>query len=487
MVGIPGTEERLVLADVEDRLRQVRGRFNFHTIQHHLYRLGTVLALGTALLIVCTFLLSPLLFTLVSWPVLVFLAFCFLFFLRSGVADWSDLNEIARRVDAKVGLKERLATLVSHLTSGVIGKPSPSPLWPHLLAENSTLLSEWEVRKVAPSRIPWSVVPFLLALLLAFFIASVPMLSDRSTQAPFSLANLQTVLGEFPDRASELLDKQLSLLPDSQGQWGGSTLYDAPANLEGKTKDAADTGDRQSQDVPGDKRNLDLRSLASLPEALQEKIRQALQGLPNREQPPKPQEMQQADQDRRLALQPSKDQKKPTASMEGQNLPPGEKSPGALRSRGDKQKEQASGNGNPSAAMPAPTQGAGLQQLEHAQLDRKNARGTFQPDSPQVPGSSGEAGEGGPGAGSGTDPRIYGEQKDLGNGSRTLQIALETTHEKSNEGESETDDKDTGGIIDKSTKNLSQQQSLDDAIRKSQIPAEYEEIVKRLFARGESR
>jgi len=487
MVGIPGTEERLILADVEDRLRQVRGRFNFHTIQHHLYRLGTVLALGTALLIVGTFLLSPLLFTLVSWPVLVVLAFCFLFFLRSGVADWADLNEIARRVDAKVGLKERLATLVSHLTSGVIGKPSPSSLWPHLLAENSTLMSEWEVRKVAPSRIPWSAVPFLLALLLTFFIASVPMLSDRSIQDPFSLANLQTILEEFPDRASELFDRQFSLLPDPQGQWGGSTLYDTPSNLEGKPQESADTGDRQSQDAPGDKRNLDLRSLASLPEALQEKIRQALQGLPNRGQPPKPQEAQPANQDRRLALQPSKDQKKPTASMEGQNLAQGEKSPGASRNRGDKGKEQASGNGNPGTAMSAPTQGAGLQQLEHAQLDRKSARGAFQPDSPQVPGSGGEAGEGGPGAGSGTDPRIYGEQKDLGSGSHTFQIALETTHEKSHEGETETDDKDTGGIIDKSTKNLSQQQSLDDAIRKSQIPAEYEEIVKRLFARGESR
>jgi hypothetical protein len=487
MVGIPGTEERLVIADVEDRLRQVRGRFNFQTIQHHLYRLGTALALGSALLIVCTFLLSPLLFTLISWPVLVFLAFCFLFFLRSSVADWADLNEIARRVDTKAGLKERLATLVAQLTSGVIGKSPPSPLWPHLLAENSALLSEWEVRKVAPSRIPWSIVPFLLALLLALFVASVPLLSDRSTQDPFSLANLQTVLGEFPDRASELLDKQLSLLPDSQGQWGGSTLYDAPANLAGKAKDTADTGDKQNQDAPGDKQNLDLRSLASLPEALQEKIRQALQGLPNRGQPPKPQEAQPADQDRRLALQPSKERKKPTASMEGENLPPGEKSPGASRNRGDKKKEQSSGNGNPSAALTAPTQGAGLQQLEHAQLDRKNARGTFQPDSPQVPGSSGEAGEGGPGAGSGTDPHIYGEQKNLGSGNRTLQIAIETTHEKSYEGESETDDKDTGGIIEKSTKNLSQQQSLDDAIRKSQIPAEYEEIVKRLFARGESR
>ena len=242
MVGIPGTKERLALADVEERLRQVRGRWNFHTAQHHLYRLGTVLALGTALLIVCTFLLSPVLFTLFSWPILILLAFCFLFFLRRGVGDWADLNEIARRVDAKAGLKERLATLVAQLTGGVIGKPSPSTLWPHLLAENTTLLSEWEVKKVAPSRIPWSVVPFLLALVLAFFVASIPMLSERSTPDPFALENLATVLGDFPNRAGELLDKKLSLLPDSQNPWGGSTLFDAPQNREGKAQEALDAG-----------------------------------------------------------------------------------------------------------------------------------------------------------------------------------------------------------------------------------------------------
>lgn len=487
MVGVPGTEERLALADVEERLRQVRGRFNFYTMQHHLYRLGTVLVLGTTLLIVCTFLLSPLLFTIFSWPVLVFLAFCFLFFLRRGVADWADLNEIARRIDAKAGLKERLATLVAQLTGGVIGKPSPSPLWPHLMAENTLLLSEWEVKKVAPSRIPWSVLPFLLALLLAFFVTSIPMLSDRSTPDPFSLDNLQTVLGDFPNRAGELLDKKFSLLPDSQNQWGGSTLFDTPQNMEGKSQEALDAGNTEDQKGPENNRNLDAQSLASLPQALQEKIRQALQGLPDKgRKQPKPQEAQPADQDRRLALQPSKEQKDPTLSMEGQNVPPGERSPGASQSRGGKQKEGPTSGKNPAGAMP-PTQGTGIQQLEHAQLERKNARGTFQPDSPQMPGSGGESGEGGPGAGSGTDPRLYGEEKITGKGGQTFQLALETTHEKSHEGESDAEEKDTGGIIEKSTKGLSQEQSLDDAIRKSQVPAEYEEIVKRLFVRGESR
>jgi len=41
-------------------------------------------------------------------------------------------------------------------------------------------------------------------------------------------------------------------------------------------------------------------------------------------------------------------------------------------------------------------------------------------------------------------------------------------------------------VIEKSSKSLSQRQSLDDAIRKAQIPPSTKEIVKRLFSRGES-
>ncbi len=491
-IGVPGTEERLALADVEERLRQVRGRWNFHTAQHHLYRLGTALALGTALLIVCTFVLSPLLFTLLSWPVLLLLAFCFLFFIRRGVGDWADLNTIARRVDTRVGLKERLATLVAQLTSGVIGKPSPSPLWPHLLAENTRLLDEWPVKKVAPSRIPWSMVPFLLALLLLVFITSIPMLSERSVQAPFSPENLATVLGDLPNRAGELLDRQLSLLPDTPKQWGGGTLFDTPQNDEKKAQDALEQGNPEDQPQsaqpaqPENGDNTTAQSLASLPQALQEKIRQALQGLPDKPKPPTP-EGQSAEQDPRLAQQASKEQKSPNARMEGQSPESGGQLPNNSPGRGDKKKDGPTSGKNSGAAMSMPSLGTGLQQLEHAQLERKNAKGAFQPDSPQMPGQGGQAGEGGPGAGSGTDPRLYGEEKITGKGGQTFQLALETTHKKSHEGEADPDEQDTGGIIEKSTKGLNQEQSFDDAIRKSQVPAEYEDIVKRLFVRGESR
>lgn len=484
MVGVPGTDERLALAEIEDRLRRVRSRINWYGLQRNLYILGTLLAVGTALLIVAAFTFSPLWFTVLSWPLLLALAFMFLFFLRRAVVEWIDVNVAARRIDAKIGLKERLSTLVAQLTAGVIGKPQPSQLWPHLLQENSMLLPEWTVKQAAPSRVPWYLLPFLLASLLALFILAVPLMSSRSETSPFSPDNLQQVLSELPERASQAFEKQMSLLPEPSDQWGKSSLYNQdPQQAKGpmRLEEAPQDGSRSQEATP----------LASLPEALQQKIRQALQGLPDKE--PKPQEQQdvaKGKEDRRLALQPSDKTKKPDAAAEAKNLQPDamQQIQSSSRGQGDGKKNgHASGS---SSASQAPAQGSGIQQLERAQLDRKNARGTFQPspDSPQLPSSGGEAGEGGPGAGSGTDPRIYGEQSVLNDGSKSFQLSLETTHEKTNKGEdSDTDDKDTGGIIEKSTRGLSQQQSLDDTIRKSRVPAEYEEIVKRVFARGESR
>ena len=75
----------------------------------------------------------------------------------------------------------------------------------------------------------------------------------------------------------------------------------------------------------------------------------------------------------------------------------------------------------------------------------------------------------------------------MSGGANTFQLALDATHERVMTGENLPEaEKYEGGVIEKSTKSLSQRQSLDDAIRKSQVPPEYEEIVKRIFSRGES-
>jgi hypothetical protein len=484
MVGVPGTEERVALAEVEERLRRVRARINWYGVQRNLYILGTLVALGVALLIVCAFSLSSLWFTVFSWPVLLALAFALLFFLRRIVTEWLNLDLAARRIDTKLGLKERFSTLVAQLTSGVIGKPQPSQLWPHLLQENTALLANWTIKQVIPRRVPWHILPFFLASLFALLIIAVPLMSPRSETSPFSSENLQQLLAELPERAGQALDRQLSLLPEPSNQWGRSSLYNQdPQQAQGPM--------RLEEAPEGESRPQGARSFASLPEALQQKIRQALQGLPDKG--PKPQQQQdnaKGKEDRRLALKPSDKTKNPDAVAEAKNLPPGATEHQMQNDRRGRGNQKTDGNPAGISGAQAPAQGSGIQQLERAQLDRKTARGAFQPspDSPQLPGSGGEAGEGGPGAGSGTDPRLYGEQSVLNDGSKSFQLALETTHEKTHQGEeSETEDKDEGGIIEKSTRGLSQQQSLDDTIRKSRVPAEYEEIVKHVFTRGESR
>ncbi len=484
MVGIPGTEERLALAEIEDRLRRVRARFNLYTFQHHLYRLGVALSLGIALLILGAFLLPPWGFTLAAWPLLAMLAFLTLFFLRRSVVDWSDVTASARRIDAAAGLKERLSTLVAQLTSGVIGKEPPSSLWPQLLADNVSHLRDWEVKKIAPRRIPWSFLPFLAALALALFIAAVPMLSSVYRPDPFSLDNLQNILSELPDRLGKVADERLSLLPDAPEQWGNSSLFG-----DSQTPNSQDGGKEPQVEKGQETNQQDVRSLASLPEELRKKIREALKGLDIKEEEKRDPGNVPPD-DKSLALRSADaSQKPPDAALQGK--PPKGKEQQAV-GRGDGRGSEGKGNGTASesgGSGQAPAQGSGLQQLDRARLDRKNARGQFQPDAqaPQVPGRGGESGEGGPGAGSGTDPHLFGNQVDISGGSRSFQLALDATHERVlGENTPEIAEKDQGGIIEKSTKSLNQRQSFDDAIRKSQVPPEYEEIVKHLFSRGEA-
>jgi hypothetical protein len=271
-----------------------------------------------------------------------------------------------------------------------------------------------------------------------------------------------------------MVEDKMSLLPDSPDQWGGSSIFN--------DDNSGDQGTAKGAQPQGEGREQETRSLASLPEELQKRIRQALRGLSDKDRGG---EKQNADPPgNRLALRPSDDVKKPDFSIQAKDLPKGKEQQARGRGGqgGDDKGGPPSGSGGNAQA---PAQGSGIQHLDRARLDRKNARGQFQPDGPQIPGSQGEAGEGGAGAGSGTDPRLFGNPTNLGTGAHTFQLALDATHEKE-EGEVEGGEKDEGGIIEKSTKGLSQRQSLDDAIRKAQIPPEYEEIVKRLFSRGES-
>lgn len=481
-----GTGERTALVEIEARLHTLQTRFNLYTAQHQGYRVGTVLALGAALLMVLAFSLSGFWFSAAAWPLFgVAGILCFLL-LRRAVADWTDPVRAARRVDAQIGLKQRLATLASQTAAGVPHTRPAARLWTHLVRDNRRRLDEWDVKRVAPSRVPWSLLPFLAALLLAFATASVPMLSPASETMPFSLANLARLSDELSERTGQLVDERL--FPDSldepqlaEASTVAHTGADAPLpSQDGQIEEA--TGPDQAVESLGE----GLRDLASLPEDLQQALREALSGL---QEPEDATSAQEAENDRPAGegdrLRPEDDlsleDRLAARTLSGES---GEdRDAGRDGSRGTGENAAA---GRQEGAEPAGAQrGSGLQRLQQARLDPRGAAAAPQPGGPQQARRGGRAGRGGQGAGTGTDPRLYGDAAALGGGPQTFSLSLDASFEKGRTGSRGVKD-EGGGVIVKSTGRLSETQAFDDAIRNARVPPEYEAIVKNLFSRGDT-
>ena len=458
----PGTEERSALAEVEARLHKLQARFNLYTAQHRFYGIGTVFALGFALFTFLAFSLSSFWFVLVAWPLLVLAGYVCFRFLRQGVADWANLHTAARRVDLQAGLKQRLSTLTAQILANPANGPPASRLWTYLLRDNLDRLSLWEVKKVAPRRIPWSALPFLAAVVFAFLVASIPLLSPASEPEPFSLTNLELISSELPERTGQLVDKRLSTRPED---FTARPLDSLPV---GETLSEQADSQISLQDHAADEEGLgqELLELASLPEDLQQALQTALQGL----------QESQSSLDERDAAEGRhllNDEQAQDIHAEQQAGDAGQQALGEGRTG---QEGESAGLGS----QQAPEQGSGLQKLKQARLDRRKAAGAFQSANPQLPRRGGQAGRGGMGAGSGTDRRLYGNEASLGGGPQTFSLSLDASFEKSRTGQEIVKD-EGGGVIIKSTSQLSVNQALDDAIRNAQIPPEYEDIVKHLF------
>ena len=462
----PGTQERISLAKVEAQLRTFRVRFNLYTAQHQLYSMGTVLALGVALFTILAFSLSSFWFTLAAWPLFALVGFVCFRFLRRGITDWTNINTAARRVDLQVGLKQRLSTIAAQITAGAPDVLPASRLWTYLLRDNMDRLPTWEVKKVGPSRVPWSLLPFLGAVALAFFIASIPLLSPASEPVPFTLTNLDLVASELPERAGRLVGERLSMLPENPQ----APPLDPLRSGETITQQEDQQGEQREQEGLGQ----EFLSLASLPENIQQAIRSALQGLAE------------SDEQRRARQGDSAAEERPT-------LNPGQDGDGLFGSQEEAEQQAAAegqagkdgqGQSAGKGSSQGPEQGSGIQKLQQARLERRQTASVFEPANPQLPSKGGQAGRGGPGAGSGTDQRLLGNEKDLGAPTPTFRLSLDASFEKSRTGTEIVKD-EGGGVIIKSTSQLNQNQALDDAIRNAQIPPEYEDIVKRLFSRGE--
>ncbi len=454
----PGTEERLAVATIEERLRRLRNRYNIHTAQNGLYSTGTVAGLSFSVITLLAFSLPRTWFSVMAWSILILCGFFCFRLIQRCTSFWTNPRSAARRIDRNAGLKGRLATLAGLINPESQNILPQSVLVRHLLNDNLEFFPSWEIKKIAPSYVPLSLLPFCAAIVLAAFVASIPLLSPASETLPFSLTNLELVASELPQRAGRLFDERIA--PTAQG--------DQPPEMVPNEDQVGAGAVESNQTVDVGK---ELAELAALPEELQEALKKALAGLPDSE------ERLQSDMSITEESKRAWDDAGNFEQLSSNNGNNATES-GPLESRNTRQNADSgddTGSGTP------PKVGGGLQKLRQARLERRKNIGVLQSGEPQRRSQGGRSGKAGLGAGKGTDKRLYGSITIPPGGPQRFSLSLDGSFEKSSAGQ-ETIKDEGGGVFIKSASELNENQTSDDAMRNAQVPAEYEDIVKRLFS-----
>lgn len=205
----------LGLAEVEERLRALRRRLNFVTAQHSAYLGTSLVLLAAALLIILGLRASASVFRIAAWG-------STLVVIGAGAAcvvqarrHWLDARATAHLVDERGQLTDRLATLVDLRL-----RPRPSRLAPVLVAQTLALGPRWQAQRIAPRRIPRSAL-LVIASLLAL---GATTLVERPTSPPVSPA------AASPSAAPVAYSGPGSVRPSSAG---GATTTDSTAREGG--------------------------------------------------------------------------------------------------------------------------------------------------------------------------------------------------------------------------------------------------------------
>jgi len=459
---MPATE--LGLADVGERLRFLCRRINTVTILHGGAVLLSVVAVTTALRLG----LGPVRFS--GTPLWLALAACGATLIWAVVyvqRNWVDAARAARMADRQGELRERITTLLE------LG-PHASRNWllPLLLTQTFDLAESWRPERLVPRSYPRSV--YLAALAVLSMMAS-PLLEQ--TLPP------------------------LAVPPDSttpQGQEASAADADpkpgepSSMQLAAIDPDGAAPNQEGAQDKAGEGRQP--ASKPSTSQGAAKPIQGKLTGKP----PPaggKASAMLQSLPDSQRRNQPGTE----GDASEGEGRAP---NPGP---QGDGERDDRKGTGK----IDAPNPGLGPQALpkgkQEQQAERKPGSELPAVDAAMVPASaqslkkdSSEENESkqegsSPGAGSGSDAAtmltVHGGEADAnapaaGTFKLTLSSFLNAIEDKSprQDRDSKRPSSASGGEGD-AARPIHEQQIDDDALRKASIPAEYEEIVKRIYSR----
>jgi hypothetical protein len=418
------------LASISAQTLGVRRRSNRFVVQRALFTGGGALLLTFALLVALAFLLSETSYALGAWALLFSLAVVLAVSLRNAHRAWMLKGDAALKIDRRAELQDRLATLASAPVAA-----RGSQLWDVLLHENLGLLPRWEPRRLQPRATPRSVWFFLASFVVALLAAwELPRRGPEGAAPSDAVGDASTPQAESPE------DETLS--GDGVSAPGWSLWSDLPEDLR-----QAILGSRATRNYPG---NIPQKTQPLDRERGGPAIagsRMASNGGPVRSAP--------ADPDAARFAGQGKASKAPPASpgTGGESI-------------------------NPGQAGAPPIHGDAPKTLNGIESGRpRNSASTSRAPAAKNTGSSGS---GGAGAGSGADKDgLFGERQEPGKATRSFALNLEAM--RSGESSKEGDD-DSPAALPPSR--LADDQRLDDAVRRAQVPAEYEAIVQRLFNRG---
>jgi hypothetical protein len=415
------------LASIEAQTLGVRRRVNRFVLERVLFVAGGALLFAFALLVGFAFVSSQTQFALAVWGVLSLLAFVVAASLRKARRAWMPKSGVALRIDRQADLQDRLATLAA-----APAQARRSKLWDVLLHENLGLLPRWEPRRLQPRATPRSVWFFVLALVLALLASRELPRRSGGGGAPVGVA------GEAAAPQAEGSDED-GAPADGAGAPSWSLWSDLPEDLR-----QAILGARATRNYAG-----------NIPEKTQPLDRErggpaiagrrmASNGGPVRSAP--------ADADAaRFAGQ----------GAVGKPPPP---STGTSRESEDPGRSQAV-----RGDAPKPLQGVESGRPRNSASMPRAPRGK----------KEGGSGSGGAGAGSGSDrDGLLGERHEPSQATRSFALNLDALRS----GEPSTDGENHSPAPPASR--LAEDQRLDDAVRRAQVPVEYEPIVQRLFNRA---
>ncbi len=415
------------IEQIRGQTRDVRFRANRFALLDGAFVATGIAFLGCASLILLAFRLGPKSFAVTAWVVL---AACVGIVWRSVARarrSWMSAASAARAIDGRARLEERLSTLA---TATVASRTSR--LWAFLLRENLRLMPVWEAQRFVPRKTPRSAWFFAIAL-VTFFVAwlQIPRtVSSAGANSPEEIAGLPSPAGDDSGNGGEERSQENS--PPSFG-WTDfpeairqaivgkeSSQYFAGHNPK-KTAPVKD--DKGGPAIVGSERMDNGGPVRSMPAG------------PN---VPKPS----GERGAGAKAAPAPDAKAAGAS---------EAPPASQLARGDAPK------------MLPPAQSGKPQQGPTSKSSGKGGAGT--------------SGGGGAGAGGDVDG-LYGEKE--GGGKHSGSFALDLDALRAGDPNATGDASDLDARPDG---RLAPDQRLDDAIRRAQVPVEYEKVVQRIFNR----